>query len=690
MLATPVTSDCLFGANAKPQRMRTAASKRVYGKRQADAPKAVFNDQDRTTRWQITAKDAVSSRQRTWKFASNELHHHDEVEALRAELETITITDETGIANEGGVPTKGDSSTHLSSTSKAYPLREEISVINSLVQQRVRNADEPSEKALQPSMETASNLTSVATTLVDVDAERWSSALNKQAAESLVQSIASPCRLSGIIQDPELTSYVSPILSQASSPLASAGIQSFQSWSERSSSRYFTVAKIAEGSYGEVYQLKLRKDVLKAEATKLSKAKIAKIRTYKNVIFKIVPLRAKKGAGSRKFTSVKDLTSELKLMKVLDRIPGFARFREVHVVQGRFPKTYQDAWDLYARNKPEECLNPDPKKKASFPDGQLWAILEMDDAGAELEKRLFAGMIKSAFEIYDIFWGVCMGLARGEGALNFEHRDLHLGNICIKFGRSKVMTLPKLDLDNEDALLTGFGLSGIETSIIDFSLSRAELKTGEEHGNGAESDVEIAWCNLDERGIFDAEGEDEDDQLLRDTYRHMKYQVYLDDPTNGNTGPVVPEKWAESHCGTNVVWLRFLNKMLLRKCGEIDYKILLGGTSSNSTSSGDAPRKVLAERSANTQPTNNRASKTGKKMRAFTGTQTADLTVEDTSNDARSVIQTWQEGLIGRLEVMDSMLDFDSEGYSDFRSAGDIVAFAIGAGWLDEGDYLRA
>jgi serine/threonine-protein kinase haspin len=61
----------------------------------------------------------------------------------------------------------------------------------------------------------------------------------------------------------------------------------------------------------------------------------------------------------------------------------------------------------------------------------------------------------------------------------------------------------------------GFGLSGIETTIIDYSLSRADLpatKVGIETPG-------VAWSDLDKKKIFDAIGRDEDEKLLRDTYR---------------------------------------------------------------------------------------------------------------------------------------------------------------------------
>ena len=62
---------------------------------------------------------------------------------------------------------------------------------------------------------------------------------------------------------------------------------------------------------------------------------------------------------------------------------------------------------------------------------------------------------------------------------------------------------------------SGFGISTIETTIIDYSLSRAELRLGDD----ANEHLETVSSDLDKKQIFDAIGRDEDEILLRDTYR---------------------------------------------------------------------------------------------------------------------------------------------------------------------------
>src|SRR5690606_40435889 len=75
------------------------------------------------------------------------------------------------------------------------------------------------------------------------------------------------------------------------------------------------VEKIAEGSYGEVYQLHLREDAIPKGS--ISKSRLAKLRAYGDGVFKVVPIRAQSGVGSKKFTTVGEIvrseehTSEL-------------------------------------------------------------------------------------------------------------------------------------------------------------------------------------------------------------------------------------------------------------------------------------------------------------------------------------------------------------------------------------------
>lgn len=72
--------------------------------------------------------------------------------------------------------------------------------------------------------------------------------------------------------------------------------------------------------------------------------------------------------------------------------------------------------------------------------------------------------------------------------------------------------------DSEIELSARLGLSGLETTIIDYSLSRAELSPCETQDTGY-INGSVAWSNLEKKEIFDAVGRDEEEKFLRDTYR---------------------------------------------------------------------------------------------------------------------------------------------------------------------------
>jgi serine/threonine-protein kinase haspin len=75
---------------------------------------------------------------------------------------------------------------------------------------------------------------------------------------------------------------------------------------------------------------------------------------------------------------------------------------------------------------------------------------------------------------------------------------------------------PPSDLDIiRQQSASGFGFSSLETTIIDYSLSRADLQLAD----SGENATEVTSSDLDKKQIFDSIGQDEDEILLRNTYR---------------------------------------------------------------------------------------------------------------------------------------------------------------------------
>ncbi|KAL2870811.1 uncharacterized protein BJX67DRAFT_248873 [Aspergillus lucknowensis] len=619
---------------------RTSGKRKVYGKRRADAPRAVFEQRSPVKDQQITEVERIQDpvariQTRLAEFCITEptvpevcIHEKDAQEMIGPVTEDYIIIDDETSTTEQESLAKSDP---VQPPSPKGPI---IGLKNYQKMVEVRIA--PTEIMEEPQRH---------------EEEYPNPHHNRKRATS--KGKTSRCVSSDYVSNAKANSYVSSVLAEALSPVAADGVQRFDAWAARAG-EMLQVIKVAEGSYGEVYKLRLREDICRRE---LSKSKLARLRTCGDGVFKIVPLRAQRGLGSKKFTSIKEIVAEVRMLKYLDPIPGFARFREIHVVQGRFPAAFQKAWDFYKATK-DDCLNPNPSSKRAYPDSQLWAIVEMDDAGCELEKFSWS----SIFQVYDIFWGVAMALARAEEYALFEHRDLHLGNICIRSTRPDACMNPPSDAEiMRQSSSSGFGLSMLETTIIDYSLSRAELLADE-----TSTITEVTSSDLDKKQIFDAIGRDEDDILLRDTYRHMRAQLYNGSPLNTEKIPDIPGIWAEYAPQTNLIWLRFLLKMLLKN------RIPEPQDSTTQTR-----RQPLALCTPNKEI--KKATMPGKKR---SPSLEVPLTVE-----ACSKVSQLKRTLEDRMHAVVELLD-PEHGHEDMCCTADLVAFAIDAQWLDEKDFF--
>lgn len=395
--------------NTRPPSTRTS-KRNVYGKRRKDAPRAVLEERSPAKPQAMTDPNAVQ----------------ESVDCMEAKLANIQL-DETKTAEYMEEEhEQGDTGTEIATPTDVVNETPEPTP-TSLTE--LAPVQQPSTKATPVAKKRSSEMVAVRITPRVIP--QGSQGQAKKVANNTPAALDSckrsarktkPTRRtsSGYVSNEKATSYVRSILDQTLSPVAAQGIQRFDSWAARAGGM-LEVVKLAEGSYGEVYKLRLREDICQKE---MSKSKLARLKACGDGVFKVVPLRAQSGLGSKKFTSIEEIVAEVKMLKYLDPIPGFARFREIHVVQGRFPEAFQKAWDHYKKTK-DDCLNPNPSSKRAYPDSQIWAIIEMDDAGCELEKFSWS----SIFQVYDIFWGVAMSLARAEEYALFEVKSL-----CLTYG----------------------------------------------------------------------------------------------------------------------------------------------------------------------------------------------------------------------------------------------------------------
>lgn len=304
------------------------------------------------------------------------------------------------------------------------------------------------------------------------------------------------------------------------------------------------IVKIAEGTYGSVFRLSDRSG------------------SHGATIGKLMPLRAKCGVGSKKATNtlISDAASELKLLELMNDVPGFVVFRGAEVLIGSLPKALRAEYAAFQKREMSrndaECFS---MAETSFPRHQAWLFIEMDNAGMELDRAFQqtdeSGLLQESKsgERYlpvqrtrDIFWGTVEALARGEEMHNFEHRDLHLSNICI--------ALPEGDgpTGDQDAPWDDYGLvpttMSLSVTIIDYTLSRATLPNRS-----------AIFNSMRDPGIFQGDGAAD---LQFDIYRHMRDLVFHR-PFSSKERRNTTRSWKDYVPITNVLWLYLLlNKLM--------------------------------------------------------------------------------------------------------------------------------
>jgi serine/threonine-protein kinase haspin len=330
--------------------------------------------------------------------------------------------------------------------------------------------------------------------------------------------------------------------------LSSQDLTSFSAWSDQLSS-HFAVTKIAEASFGEVYRLSLLKAHSALGKTDESVLKIIALKPPTSTKRKMSKAAKKR---TEMMSDPEDVAAEVRLMQRMTCTPGFTNFREICVLQGRPGDAFAAAWSSWnnsqeTKNK-EVSVFPDPSKKASYSEYQLWAVIEMQDAGTDLENTKVANV----WLAWDIFWGVVLALGKGEEAARFEHRDLHMGNICVS-GLNNAANCREADyVPTSSSKKLDF--TGIETTLIDYTISRAEMGV-------LEDEEDVAYLDL-ERDLALFEG-DAEEEYQYEIYRYMRSAMYLGEPLGD-----LWERWDEAeesgrtwkgyHPQTNLVWLHFV------------------------------------------------------------------------------------------------------------------------------------
>ncbi|KAL3100480.1 hypothetical protein niasHS_000183 [Heterodera schachtii] len=290
------------------------------------------------------------------------------------------------------------------------------------------------------------------------------------------------------------------------------------SWAdlEQSTGSFDNWSKIGEGAFGEVFRID-------------------------SIAVKVMPFAIKQEQCSTRVNgdylkTAKFIFNELFITKQLTELsedsgsdfvtPSFTQLRMRKIVKGYFPKKLLKAWDAFKKAKPELSENERPDIYAD--EDRHFVIIGLSYGGKDLE----AYTIRNGHECYSIFHQLALSLAIAESVLEFEHRDLHAGNILVE-----------RCADNEKIRYIYQGKkinvvsNGVRASIIDFSISRLTKK-------GVPFFVDLSQ----DAGLFAQNGVSDGGDYQYDVYRMMK--------------TVASENWSSFWPQTNVYWMGYAAKKL--------------------------------------------------------------------------------------------------------------------------------
>ena len=246
-----------------------------------------------------------------------------------------------------------------------------------------------------------------------------------------------------------------------------------------------------------------------------------------DVVFKIVPIE---GDGDAQKTAA-EILGEAAVSLTLSRLrhgsknvtSGFVETYGIGICKGKYSKELTKEWHRWDKIHTSENGPVD-----EYGDDQLYVVFVVGNGGIDLE-----GFSPRSFnEIKSILLQTIITLAVAENACEFEHRDLHWGNILIKRDSSKQIGY---SLNNVDIVAES---TGVRVTLIDFTLSRLTTREGE-----------TAFCDLSaDPEIFN--GPTGDPQA--EAYRQMKRDV---------------GDWKEYVPRTNIIWLEYLLDIMIHyKC----------------------------------------------------------------------------------------------------------------------------
>ncbi|TDZ29362.1 Serine/threonine-protein kinase haspin-like protein hrk1 [Colletotrichum spinosum] len=304
-----------------------------------------------------------------------------------------------------------------------------------------------------------------------------------------------------------------------------------------------TIEKIAEASYAEVYRVRNERGTSIIKCIRLESPIKAQTKAQE-----------RSGLVDEEPHSEDDMRGELRISEWLADIPGFVIYKERYLVKGKAPKCLLETHQVFHR----KTKRKDPDRLQFYPspsrylEDTTFLVVELGDAGTALEDF----ELVDSSQLWDIFFLVAIALARAEDLNCFEHRDLHEGNLCIR-------RIEKPQTRDRRVEGPYFGYSGLDITILDYGLSRAEdLDSDEEPGP-------IALDLEKDLGIFTSTHAPQ-----CKVYRQMRSFFICGErgclPPSGHKSPYPvaangkPLSWDLYVPYTNVLWLAYLYQYMIK------------------------------------------------------------------------------------------------------------------------------
>ncbi|XP_066953378.1 uncharacterized protein [Macrobrachium rosenbergii] len=280
-------------------------------------------------------------------------------------------------------------------------------------------------------------------------------------------------------------------------------------------SRLSCCRKIGEGVYGEVFMTKPNPHNMDGAT-----------------VLKIMPIEGDFEVNGEPQKHFSEILSEIIISLELSNLQkskeeqdnwteNFAHVLNCWCVKGSYHQDMLHLWDIFHEEKGSENDRPD-----IFPNTQLHIVLEFTHGGRDLEGFVF----NNAGQAHAIFLQIAYTLAVAEQELEFEHRDLHWGNVLIATTTKNYVEF-KLN-EGTYCLET----KGVVATVIDFTLSRLKTPQCVMYNNLAE-----------DPSLFTAEGD-----YQFEIYRQMK-------KVNGNN-------WEKFTPYTNILWLHYVVDKMINEC----------------------------------------------------------------------------------------------------------------------------